>query len=181
MGKESIIGLCRRVPTIPVGGIDMNNKEAIREWAESMQAVIEEFNLSLSCVAPAIYKWGSDRSGAADQSLTVLSTEISAAQEQISASCSSRLTNVHAPVVDLVVSKVVKTIDSDTGEEVKTQTHSREVVDPEFHQLCSKILCRNAKMLRQVVLGNFHKIVRVIEDYQKASKKDNQNDRSLAY
>lgn len=179
--KEAIVALCKRVPTIPPGGINVEEKILIRDWAESMQAVIEEFNLVLSCVSPAIYRWGSDRSGAADQSLTLLSNEINLAQEQVSASCSTRLTNVLAPVVDLVVSKVIKTVNKETGEEVKEQIFSREVVDPEFHQLCSKILCRNAKMLRQVVLGNFHKIVKVIEDYQKAAKKDNQQDRSLSY
>ena len=179
--KESIKSLCKRVPTIPPNGIDANDSLAIRDWAENMQAAIEEFSLLLSCLAPATYKWGSDRSGVGDQSLTMLSNEISLAQEQISGACSSRLTNVLAPVVDLVVKRVVKSVDKETGDIIKTQTYDREVVDIEFHKLCGKILCRNAAMLRRVVLGNFHKIVQVIEDYQKAAKKDSQQERSLAY
>lgn len=177
----NISKLCKRVPTIPTEGINPDDKEAVRNWGQSMQAVIEEFSLLLGCVSPATYKWGTDRSGAADQSLALLSSELSLAQEQISSACSTRLTNVLAPVVDLVVEKIVTSKEEETGNEVKTNHHIRAKVDPDFVNLCSNILCRNAMMLRQVVLANFHKAVKVIGDFQEASKKDNQHDRHLAY
>lgn len=178
--RRSIILLCKNVPTVPEDGLSGEDKDAIRDWAERMQAVIEKFSLLLSCVPSATYRWGSDRSGAADQSLSVLSNELSMAQEQISSACSTRLTNVLAPVVDLVVEKVVTSKDED-GNEVKTNHYTRKQVDPQFVLLCCKILGRNAKSIRQVVLSNFHKVVDVITDYEKACKKDSQHDRSLAY
>lgn len=179
--KSSILELCGRVPKISPDGIDPDDAVAIRAWAQSMQAVIEDFSLLLSCVSSATYKWGTDRSGAADQSLSLLSTELSLAQDQISSTCSTRLTNVLAPVVEVVVSSVVISKEEGTGKEIRTNNYKREQADPGFLQLCSTILCRNARMLRQVVLANFLKTVKVIEDFQKASKKDNQHDRGLSY
>lgn len=180
--KGGIAKLCQRVPTVPADGIDPEDKEAVREWSHSMQAAIEEFSLLMGCVSAATYRWGTDRSGAADQSLTLLSSELATAQEQISTACSTRLTNVLAPVVDLVVEKVVTSKDEKSGEEIKTNHYTRERVDPSFVNLCGRILCRNAVMLRQVVLANFHKAVKVIVDFEKALKKDNQNDRqNFAY
>jgi len=173
--------LCRKVPTVPDGGIDPADDGAVNAWAGRMQAVIEEFNLLLCCVSAATYKWGSERSGAADQNLGVLSGELGNAQEQISNSVSTRLTNVLAPVVDLVIERTVTTKDDKTGEEIKVNHFVREKVDPSFLRLCNDILCRNAPMLRQVVLANFHKINKVIGDYSKATKKDCQNDRGFAY
>jgi len=179
--KCSVIRLCNRVPTVPSDGINADDPEAVLAWAEKLQTTIEEFNLVLSCVSPATYRWGSDRSGAADQSLTHLSSELNHSQEQITSACSTRLSNVLAPVVDLVVSKIEKTIDEETGKQVKVQTYTNKIVDPGFHHLCRRVLCRNARMLRQVTLGNLRKVVKVIEDYQKAAKKDSHRDRSLVY
>jgi hypothetical protein len=148
---------------------------------QKMQAVVEEFNLLLCCVATATYKWGTDRSGAADQNLSMLSSELGNAQEQISSAVTPRLSNVLAPVVDLVEKKAVKSTNKETGEETTIKEYSREIVDVAFLQMCSEILCRNAKMLIHVVLTNFSKIDKVILDYQKATQKDCQHDRSLAY
>ena len=86
-----------------------------------------------------------------------------------------------APVVDLVESRCIKKKDPATGEEIKTKEYSQEVVDPAYLDLCRGVLCRNAKMLRSVVLTSFHKVNRVIADYQKTSLKDSEQDRSLAY
>jgi len=175
--RSRIIDIASRVPKIPPDGIDPDDPVAVKEWATKMQAIIEEFNLHLCCVSAATYKWGSDRSGAADQNLTNLSNELGNAQEQISSSVTQRLTNVLAPVVDLVVKESVKTKNSETGEEVTVNTFAREEVDPAFLRLCAGILCRNAVMLRQVVLANFNKIASCVDDYLKATQKDGQNDR----
>eukprot|EP00429_Kryptoperidinium_foliaceum_P038452 CAMPEP_0176168262 /NCGR_PEP_ID=MMETSP0120_2-20121206/86109_1 /TAXON_ID=160619 /ORGANISM="Kryptoperidinium foliaceum, Strain CCMP 1326" /LENGTH=167 /DNA_ID=CAMNT_0017505951 /DNA_START=151 /DNA_END=654 /DNA_ORIENTATION=+ len=102
--QEKIQGLCKRVPKIPEDSFkgdstDGINEDAVREWAATLQAVLEEFNLVVCCVSTATYKWGTDRSGAADQNLSLLSAEIAASQDQIASAVTPRLTNVLAPVV----------------------------------------------------------------------------------
>lgn len=181
--KQSIASLRKLVPP---NSIPNNNSESVRHWAQQMQAVLEEFNLLLACISPATYKWGTDRTGAADQNLTLLFSEINTAQEHISSSVTSRISNVLAPVVDIVTSKSSKKRSSDTltntTEEIKTNEFSHKLVDPSYVQMCESILHRNARMLRQVVLANFHKIEKVMEDYIQATKKDGQtNHNAFSY
>lgn len=181
----AISKLSDRIPSVPETGIDPDDKEQVRSWALSMQAIIEEFNLLLTCISAATYKWGSDRTGAADQNLSLLSNELGNAQEQISSSVTSRLTNVLAPVVELVTKEtIVKKVKAEaTGEEYESRvnTFSREENDPNFIHLCHVILCRNAVMLRHVVLTNFHKVEQCIKDYLKATKKDGNHGSSAFY
>ena len=165
--------LCHALPTT-VPPLDPQDHDAIVAWAFAMQAVIIEFNLLLSCISAATYKWGSDRSGAADQNLNVLSAELGNAQDQINAAVSPRLSNVLAPVVDLVIDKVVVT--KEGNEEVKQNYFTQKTVDPAYVKLCDDILCRNAGLLRQVVLANFHKIHTCIGDYLKVTMKDSHHD-----
>jgi len=175
--KNSINGIAKRVPDVPAGGIDPSDKDAVKQWATQMKIALEEFNLLLMCVSPATYTWGSDRSGAADQNLTLLSNELSSAQEQISSSVMARLTNVLSPIVEMVVKQSQKTKQPD-GSKIKVNTFALEESDPAFVHLCRSILCRNVKMLRQVVLSNFNKASACIDDYLKATKKDSNHDRS---
>lgn len=171
--------LCHRVPKDE--GLDPTDFKTVKAWASELQAIIEEFNLLVCCISAATYRWGSDRSGAADQNLGVLSAELGNSQEQIQSVVSPRLTNVLAPVVDLVVDKTITTKQED-GSEVKENVYIRKQVDPSFLELCAKILCRNATLLRQVCLANFHKIHTCIGDFLKAQVKDNQHDsRGFAY
>jgi len=142
-----------------------------------MQAVVEEFNLLLCCVSSATYRWGTDRSGAADQHLGLLSSELGNAQDQISTSITPRLSNVLAPVVDLVTNESVTTKDAN-GTETKVNSFTQVENDPKFIRLCSEILSRNAPMLRRVLLTNFHKVGRCIDDYLKATMKDGQSQRN---
>jgi len=183
--KISIENLSSRVPTIPSNGLDPNNQDQVRQWALSMQAIIEEFNLLLTCVSTATYKWGTDRTGAADQNLSLLSNELCNSQEQISASVTQRISNVLAPVVELVTKETIikKVTDEKTGEVYERRIHefTREDNDPNFIQLCNLILCRNAVMLRHVVLTNFSKAVQCIQDYLNATKKDGNHGRSAFY
>lgn len=180
-----IKNLSKRIPEVPDEGIDPHNKDIVKEWAMSMQAIIEEFNLLLTCIAAATYKWGSDRTGAADQNLSLLSSELGNSQEQISSSVSQRLTNVLAPVVEIVTKETIvkKVRDEKTGEEYEKRTNefTREQNDPEFIHLCHVVLCRNAVMLRHVVLTNFHKVGKCIQDYLKATKKDGNQSRSAGF
>ncbi|KAG7366412.1 hypothetical protein IV203_029082 [Nitzschia inconspicua] len=191
--QSKIESLCDRVPSIPecnFGVTKENNgntsldspidESLTKEWAAQLQAILEEFNLCLSCVATATYKWGTDRSGAADQNLSLLSGEMAASQDQISSTVTPRLTNVLAPVVDLVIEKTVTTKNQD-GSEVKENQFTRMLVDPDFLSLCHRILARNAPMLRQVVLSNFHKTVNAIQDYLKAQTNDTQHSRGFTY
>lgn len=178
--QQRVNQLCHRVPKVPSAGLDPNDEAAIRDWASILQTVIEEFNLLVCCISSATYKWGSERSGAADQHLSVLSAELGSSQEQITAMVTPRLTNVLAPVVDLVVDKVITTKEGEV--ETKQNVYTREPVDPEFMILCRRILSRNANLLRQVCLANFHKIHRCVGDYLLAQSKDSQSDaRGFSY
>ncbi len=216
--KSQLELLCKKVPAIPEGNFILSNdnddeapqngqanntsepiidETATRKWAEQLQVVLEEFNLYICCVGTATYKWGTERSGAGDQNLNLLLTEMSSSQEQISTAVTPRITNLLAPVVDLVIEKTVsykeeRTITtSDNGStdrdpkprtvEVKENHFTRKVVDPAFLSLCHKILARNAPMLRRVVLSNFHKILSAVKDFLKAQKNDMQHSRSFTY
>eukprot|EP00934_Nitzschia_sp_Nitz4_P004532 Nitzschia sp. Nitz4//scaffold141_size107518//95781//96470//NITZ4_004298-RA/size107518-processed-gene-0.142-mRNA-1//-1//CDS//3329536354//4522//frame0 len=181
--RSKMEALCPRVPEVPedrFGLGDSLDEAAIREWAATMQAILEEFNLLVCCVATATYKWGTDRSGAADQNLSLLNGELTASQEQIVSSVSPRLSNVLAPVVDLVVEKSTKSKDAE-GREVKENQFVRKLVDPNYLQLCFTILARNAPMLRQLVLSNFSKVQKVLQDYLKAQQNDSNHGRGFTY
>ena len=175
--RIKILELTDQVPSVPEGGIDPDNKDQVRKWATSMQAIIEEFNLLLCCVAAATYRWGTDRTGAADQHLGLLSSELGNAQDQISSTITPRITNVLAPVVDLVTKETVTTKNKD-GTERKVNIFGQEENDPIFIKLCAVILSRNAPMLRHVLMTNFSKVTNVMNDYLKATKKYGQNSRN---
>ena len=78
----------------------------IKKWANTIQISIEEYNLLLSLVAAATYKWGVDRSGASQQNLSVMNAELQQCQEVISNVVSPRLTNVLCPAVDVLVGEI---------------------------------------------------------------------------
>lgn len=182
--RTKIQNLAARVPEIPDDTFGLTKGELhetlIKEFASSLQAILEEFNLLVCCVATACYKWGTDRSGAADQHLSLMSGELGSSQEQIASTVTPRLTNVLAPVVDMVIEKVVTT-KNEKGEEVKENKFIQKLVDPEFVVLCHRILARNAHMIRQVVLSNFQKILKTLKDYLKAQKNDTQHSRGFTY
>jgi hypothetical protein len=178
--QERINQLCHRVPIVPEGGIHAEDQVALKDWAAKLKAVIEEFDLLVGCISTATYKWGSERSGAANQHLGVLSGELAHSQDQISSTVTPRLTNVLVPVVELVIDRTITTKDSE-GREIKENVFTRKQADPDFVKLCAQILSRNALLLRQVVLANFHKIHRCLEDYMQAQKKDSSHDRGFAY
>jgi hypothetical protein len=175
--RSKIKSLEIKVPTVPTNGLDSTDRNAVRSWAAQMQAIVEEFNLLLCCVSSATYRWGTDRSGAADQNLGLLSSELGNAQDQISTSITPRLSNVLAPVVDLVTKESVTTTD-EKGVMTKVNHFAQEDNDPAFIALCSEILSRNAPMLSHVLLTNFHKVGRCIDDYLKATKKDGEGQRN---
>eukprot|EP00533_Pseudo-nitzschia_delicatissima_P002743 CAMPEP_0116085844 /NCGR_PEP_ID=MMETSP0327-20121206/4537_1 /TAXON_ID=44447 /ORGANISM="Pseudo-nitzschia delicatissima, Strain B596" /LENGTH=261 /DNA_ID=CAMNT_0003576853 /DNA_START=56 /DNA_END=838 /DNA_ORIENTATION=+ len=204
--KSKLEMLCKKVPAIPEGNFILNNgndddengnksepkidETATREWAAQLQVVLEEFNLYICCAGTATYKWGTERSGAGDQNLSLLIGEMSSSQEQISTAVTPRLTNLLAPVVDLVIEKTVtykqemtiNTTDKESTHqepkrrmtEVKENHFTRKLVDPSFLSLCHKILARNAPLLRRVVLSNFHKILAAMRDFLKAQENDMQ-------
>ncbi|KAL7471314.1 hypothetical protein ACHAXS_011615 [Conticribra weissflogii] len=79
---------------------------AIHSFASTLQTTVESFNLLLSLVSSATYQWGVDRSGASQQNLAVMSSELQQCQEVIGSVVSSRLSNVLCPSVDVLVGKV---------------------------------------------------------------------------
>ena len=78
----------------------------IKDFASALQTTIEEYNLLLSLVSSATYKWGVDRSGASQQNLSVMSAELQQCQDVISNVVSARLSNVLCPAVDVMIGEV---------------------------------------------------------------------------
>mmetsp|Transcript_16450 Transcript_16450/g.45586 ORF Transcript_16450/g.45586 Transcript_16450/m.45586 type:complete len:250 (-) Transcript_16450:231-980(-) len=204
--RQQIVELCKQVPVIPddvfgleEGAVDL---ERVKQFANEFQAVVETFNVLVSCIGAATYKWGTDRSGAADQNLNLLMGEISSSQDQISSTVTSRLSSVLAPVVELLVDKVIVTkvkVTANAGDKGENGDRGKNASDgvveekeirknefirkgdETFIALCHTILARNAKLFRHMVLSHFEKILRCIKDYLQAQKNDNQSDRSFAY
>jgi hypothetical protein len=102
-----------------------------------------------------------------------------------------RLTNILAPVVDLVIDRTEITEITESSNNNKSNNNNKRVkqhfytqkqVDPEFLELCRTILGRNAKLIRQVCLANFNKVANCIGDFLQAQEKDSQHDsRGFSY
>jgi hypothetical protein len=204
---DRIADICRKIPVIPESGFvlqDGKAKEkepsiitslavtatsadsvhydqiAIKTWATKLQTVLEEFHLLLACISPATYVWGTDRSGAADQNLNLLSNELVRSQEQIAARVTPRLNDVLAPVVTLLTSKTVTTKAGDA--EIKQNYYVTTVEDPDYVNFCYSMLAKNAGLLRHVVLANIEKLLVALKDYANAQHTDSQHDsRGLLY
>jgi len=195
---DRIVELCRRVPPVPESGFALLEDEAapqestqprtipvastpcpydkaqIRAWAAALQTVLEEFHLIVALVSAATYRWGTDRSGAADQNLGLLSNELARSQEQILGRVSPRINDVLAPVVSLLTDKTVttKTADAEIKQNYFIQVHE----DPDYVHLCYAAAARNAVTMRQVVLANFDKLLQSLQDYLQAQTNDSQHD-----
>ena len=212
---DRIQELAKQIPQIPEGGFytkgalpnetsdvigeppENLEKALIKSWASQLQIVLEDLGLLLCCVSTATYRWGTDRSGAADQNLTLLNEELNSTQDQIASRVTPRLRNVLTPVVDLVVERTITTKskrpktsangDAPGGDgedetvEVKQNVFTRHLEDPDFVHLCYEILARNAPMMRLVVMTNLQKMVRCITDYLAAHTNDTQHHREFAY
>ena len=170
----------------------------IKSFASSLQIVIEQYNLLLSLVSSATYKWGVDRSGASQQNLSVMASELAQCQEMISGTVSGRLSNVLCPAVDVLVGEVeivrdnnvINTGDDESGGRKKrrlnttsdsklNQTNERRInhyiraqVDPAYVHLSHVILARNGEMIRHTVATSIYTAQKVIRDYLNAMKKD---------
>mmetsp|Transcript_23826 Transcript_23826/g.51540 ORF Transcript_23826/g.51540 Transcript_23826/m.51540 type:complete len:391 (+) Transcript_23826:92-1264(+) len=92
-------------PAASTEAIDVRHAP-VKSFASALQIVVEEYNLLLSLVSCATYRWGVDRSGASQQNLSVMSAELQQCQEVISNVVSARLSNVLCPAVDVVVGEV---------------------------------------------------------------------------
>lgn len=200
---DRIVDLCRRVPRIPADAFALAadvtaangdakaaeasstvpvattpcayNQIALRQWASELQTVLEEFHLLIAVVSAATYKWGTDRTGAADQNLNLLSSELVRAQEQILGRVTPRLNDVLAPVLTVLTDKTVTTKHRDDTE-TKQNYFVTATEDPDYVVQCYTALARNAGSLRQVVLANFDKLLSAVTDYLAAQHQDNQHD-----
>jgi hypothetical protein len=85
-----------------------NNEKlaTIKQFASNLQQIIEEYNLLLSLVSSSTYQWGVDRSGASQQNLSVMSSELQQCQEVLTSVVSGRLSNVLCPAVDVLIGSV---------------------------------------------------------------------------
>jgi hypothetical protein len=203
--RDRMYDLCRRVPPVPADGFaakdlaaddldsgsSQKSKEestvpvavtacpydqgAVKAWAVALQSVLEEFYLLIAVVSVATYRWGTDRSGAADQNVNLLLSELQISQEQIATHVAPCLNDVLAPVVSLLNVKTVTTKLNDASE-VKKNYFITAPVDPEYVVQCYVVLARNAAFHRQVVLAYFDKLLSALTDYLEATQKDSQHD-----
>ncbi|KAL3794381.1 hypothetical protein HJC23_012918 [Cyclotella cryptica] len=208
----------KEIPPIPTEEFEVNDEATsknteiraqIKSFASQLQQTIENYNLLLSLVSSATYKWGVDRSGASQQNLSVMVSELQQCQEMISSSVSGRLSNVLCPAVDVLVGEVeIVRGDGDDGahdeedgnnnsrkkrklndcnvnngriltKERRINHYIRAQVDPAYVHLCHVILARNAALIRHTVATSIHTAQKVIADYLKAMKKDGGHDMAV--
>ena len=101
----------------PTYGVDHKDPRAsVLSFASALQVVIEEYNLLLSLVSSATYRWGVDRSGSSQQNLSVMNSELQQCQDVIASVVSSRLSNVLCPAKDIMVGEV-EIVKNDSGGE----------------------------------------------------------------
>jgi hypothetical protein len=201
-----------------------NETRVIFSFATQLQSVLEEFELLSCCIHVATYQWGTERSGAADQNLSLLKGEWNSTRQQISSIVSSALDYLLNPEVELVVeTTTVRTVtttpqepqpqklqhnntnhnnnktnqnNNDKEEKEKEEHHrsttntvveirenhyTRQVVNTDYVQFCQDSLARNAPLLRHVVLSNFHKLIKALQDYVQAQKSDSSTSRDFSY
>lgn len=161
-------------PTVPC----RVDKIALKQWAATTQALIEEYSFVVSNVSVATYKWGTDRSGAADQNLSLLGNELARSQELLTSRLAPRLNDILCPVVTTVTAKTVTTKQED-GTEVRENFYVHSYEDVDYVQMCFNSLARNAPHLRHLLLANWDKVLNAISDYQLAQNKDNESSRGL--
>ena len=110
--KNLLEQLPKDLPTVPPDDMNSSSNDAaspyttIKLFASTLQVTIEEYNLLISLVSSATYKWGVDRSGASQQNLAVMSAELQQCQDVISNVVSARLSNVLCPAVDVLIGEV---------------------------------------------------------------------------
>jgi hypothetical protein len=164
------------------------DKVAIRAWAVAMTHVIEEMSYLLPNISIATYQWGTNRSGAADQNLQLLLTEIARSQDQINNKVAPRLNDVLCPVVTLLTDRTVTTKSmtgrslEDGGEIETKQNYFRHAYeDCEYVELCYNSVGRNAIYMRHLLLANLDKMISALNDYETADGKDKDSSRDFVY
>jgi glucan-binding YG repeat protein len=202
----------------------MNETRVIFRFATQLQIVLEEFELLSCCINMATYQWGTERSGAADQNLSLLKGEWNSTMQQISSMVSPSLHYLLNPDVELVVEKTTVSTTTTTTtttpqpqqqqqqlnhknhnhhhknhnnnnndqeeeeqsrttlqEETRQNHYTHKVVNTGYVQFCHDSVARNAPLLRHVVLSNFHKLIKAIQDYVQAQKSDSPASRDFSY
>eukprot|EP00985_Skeletonema_marinoi_P028903 scaffold26254_cov78-Skeletonema_marinoi.AAC.3 len=101
----------------------------IKAFASALQTTIEEYNLLLSLVSSATYQWGVDRSGASQQNLSVMNSELQQCQEVITSVVSGRLSNVLCPAVDVLVGRVEVVKGGNNGGEENGSSSKKRKLD----------------------------------------------------
>jgi hypothetical protein len=178
------------VPAQPCGF----DKVAIRTWAVSMTHVIEEMSYLVPNISIATYQWGTNRSGAADQNLQLLLTEMARSQDQINNKVAPRLNDILCPVVTLLTDRTVTTKSMSNsqkeevgggtvGEMIETkQNYFRHAYeDCEYVELCYNSVGRNAINMRHLLLANLDKMISALNDYETADGKDKDSSRDFVY
>jgi hypothetical protein len=193
--RDQLRDLCARVPRIPADefAATANNgttelasnfpqavrpcqydKKAIYKWADDMQTVVDDFQMIHSCVGPATYVWGTDRSGAAEQNLSLLMSEFSRSLDQITSRVSARIELILVPAASLRATRME--ITKHDNVEIRQNYYGVAYEDTDSYEYCFTNVARNAKGMRQVILANFDKTLQAINDYLQAQHKDGQHD-----
>ena len=180
---NKIKDLSQRVPRASRAElIDPNSPTQVREWGESIEFLTDEYHLLYHCVLSATYKWGTQRSGAAEQNLDILIQGLETANRMINDAVKRDMTqDTMAPRKHKFLSNIVETEDKATGKITRTYIYGNDIEDEHIQRYIAKGLSRNAPLQRHVLLSAFDLTCRCMNDYIEASKKDNQTDISFAY
>jgi hypothetical protein len=155
------------------------DKTALKQWAIEMQHCIEQVGYVLPNVPVATYQWGTHRSGAADQNVQLLCSELARSQDQIQQKVSPRLNDVVCPVVTILTNKTITTKHENTETKQNYFIHTYE--DADYVELCYISLGRNAKHLRHLLIANVDKMLSALHDYVSADSKDKDSVRDFVY
>ena len=110
--------LPKDLPSVPPAynpALEQSHADVVK-FASDLQVIVEEWNLLISLVSASTYEWGVDRSGASQQNLSVMSSELQQCQDTVSNIVSPRLSNVLCPQVDLMLAQTEIIRDGSGGE-----------------------------------------------------------------
>lgn len=173
---NKIKNLSKQVPrSYRAESINPNSVTQVKEWGESIEYLTDEYYLLYHCVLSATYKWGTQRSGAADQNLEILNNGLETANRMINNAVKRDMTqDTLAPRKYKYLSKIVETKDKKRGGRTRTYIYGNDIEEEHIQRYIAKGLSRHAPLQRQVLLSAFDLSCRCINDYLEASKNDEQ-------
>jgi len=159
----------RELPALP------ENDAATKDFCNELRKHVETFQFLTVAILTTSYTWPSKRSGAAEQQLGHLQSEIGNIQDTFNSLISARISNILVPVSELVVDEIHK------EGETKKYKYRSVVADPEYHLLSMDGVQRNAKWMLYTLQSQWNKLSTVLTDFQTAMLEDSSHQNQYSY